>query len=245
VALKGSSKYLFDCNICGHEFSQLPKNVCNGVWCPYCASKCLCSDIDCKYCFDKSFISHEKSKYWSLTNKEIPRNVFKSSYNKYKFDCNVCLCEFELRLCSITHEKQWCSKCHNKSEKKLYDILQNHYPTLIQGIRKEWCRNINSLPFDFVIEDYKIIIELDGLQHLKQVWNWSSPEKQQERDLFKMKCANDNGYSVIRILQEDVYYDNYDWLKELLDNIYKLRLNKTIINIYLHKNNEYLPYYNK
>ena len=101
------------------------------------------------------------------------------------------------------------------------------------------------MPFDFVIEDYKIIIELDGLQHIKQVWNWSSPEKQQERDLFKMKCANENGYSVIRILQEDVYYDNYNWLQELLDNISELRLNKTIINIYLHNNNEYSPYYNK
>jgi hypothetical protein len=34
-----------------------------------------------------------------------------------------------------------------------------------------------------------------------------------------MKCANDNNYSVIRIIQDDVYNDKYDWLKELYKNI--------------------------
>ena len=38
-----------------------------------------------------------------------------------------------------------------------------------------------------------------------------------------MKCANDNGYSVIRLLQEDVFYDTYDWLEELRDNIEKIK----------------------
>ncbi len=192
--------------------------------------------------FDESFASHEKSIYWSNTNIEKPRYVFKSSYNKYKFNCIKCVNEFDIRICSITHEQQWCPKCKNKSEAKLYDILKLHYPQLKHGFRQNWCKHKNMLPFDFVIEEHKIIIELDGLQHIKQVWNWSSPEKQRERDMFKMKCANENGYSVIRILQEDVYYDKYDWLGELLTTINQLMSNKTIINVYLHKNNEYEHY---
>jgi len=61
------------------------------------------------------------------------------------------------------------------------------------------------LPFDFCIQEHKIIIELDGRQHFKQVSNWCSPEEQFENDKFKEDCANNNGYSVIRLLQHDVF----------------------------------------
>ena len=54
-----------------------------------------------------------------------------------------------------------------------------------------------------------------------------------------MKCANNNGYSIIRILQEDVFYDTYNWLKELDDNIIKIKNDKIIQNIFMCKNNEY------
>jgi len=43
-----------------------------------------------------------------------------------------------------------------------------------------------------------------------------------------MKCANDNSYSVIRILQEDVFYDSYDWLSELNYNIKNIIKNNKV-----------------
>ena len=67
----------------------------------------------------------------------------------------------------------------------------------------------------------KIIIEVDGPQHFKQIASWLSPEETLTIDLYKMDCANKNSFSVIRILQEDVLYDRYDWLDELTKNIYK------------------------
>ena len=85
----------------------------------------------------------------------------------------------------------------------------------------------------------KIIIELDGLQHFEQVSNWQSPEETHLNDVYKMKCANENGYSVIRLLQTDVFDDTYDWLKELRENIEKIKLEKIIKNIYICKDNEY------
>ena len=54
-----------------------------------------------------------------------------------------------------------------------------------------------------------------------------------------MKCANDNNYSVIRILQEDVFYDSYDWLSQLNDNIKDIIKNKKVENIFMCKDNEY------
>jgi hypothetical protein len=54
-----------------------------------------------------------------------------------------------------------------------------------------------------------------------------------------MLCANNNGFSVIRILQEDVLEDSYNWLEELKNNIEKIKLENKIQNIYMCKNNEY------
>jgi hypothetical protein len=54
-----------------------------------------------------------------------------------------------------------------------------------------------------------------------------------------MKCANDNNFSVIRILQEDVLYDTYDWLIELKKNIEKIKNENKIQNIFMCYNNEY------
>ena len=81
--------------------------------------------------------------------------------------------------------------------------------------------------------------ELDGKQHFEQIGNWLAPEENRKNDLYKMKCANENGFSVIRILQKDVYHNNYDWLTELIDNIEKNTNENRVQNIYMCKKNEY------
>lgn len=134
---------------------------------------------------------------------------------------------------------QGCPYCVNKTETKLYEKLLPLYPTLIIQYKQEWCKKLKHLPFDFCIPEYKIIIELDGPQHFQQISNWSSPEEQFENDKYKEKCANDNEYSVIRILQEDVFYDTYDWCKELCETIEEIKNGDEIANVYLCKNNEY------
>jgi hypothetical protein len=57
-----------------------------------------------------------------------------------------------------------------------------------------------------------------------------------------MKKANGNNYSVIRILQDDVYNDKYIWLEELKYTIEKIKAGGNILNFYLCKNNEYNCY---
>jgi len=195
--------------------------------------------------FEKSFASSEKSKYWSNKNGSItPRCVFKSVHIKYWFNCNKCNNSFESSLGHVTNSGTWCPWCVNKTEDKLNQILILKYPSLITQFKQDWCKRIRNLPFDFCIPEYKIIIELDGRQHFQQVSNWSNPEEQQDNDKFKEKCANDNGYSVIRLLQEDVYNDTYDWFHELSEKIQIILNSNSIQNIYLCKNNEYTNYVN-
>jgi very-short-patch-repair endonuclease len=185
-----------------------------------------------------SFASVERSKY--LNDKNInPRSLFKSTNKKFDFDCDVCNKVFTCQLSDIT-KGVWCSFCVNKTEQILFDKLIIIYPSLKTQYKVDWCKNIKHLPFDFVIEERKIIIELDGKQHFEQIGKWQTPEKTRENDLYKMKCANENGYSIIRILQKDVYHNKYDWLSELINNVEKITNEEMIVqNIYMCKNNEY------
>lgn len=241
-----NEKYLFNCNNCNHEFENRISNITHvNQWCSYCCipSKKRCDNLECDFCFKKSFASHEKAKYWSHKNKLKPRFVAISSQSKYIFECNECNTEFET-TCAHIVEGKWCPTCKNKTEKKLLKWLSINYEVTYQN-KYEWCKNIETnryLFFDFVIEEYKIIIELDGMQHLKQVWNWSNPEEIQNRDTYKMKKANENGYTIIRILQDDVYKDKNDWKNKLIESI---KIYDKPLYIYISNNNEYDIYKEK
>jgi len=209
--------------------------VIEGCWCPYCSNKKLCEKLDCPICHEKSFASHEKSIYWSSKNILSPRNVFRNSGKKFRFECKECKYEFETTCNSITNSNTWCPKCVNKTEKKLFDYLVSIYPDVKHQYKVDWCMKIRHLPFDFCIEKLRIIIELDGPQHYIQISNWRNPEEQQEIDRYKEKCANKNGFSVIRILQEEIWFDSIDWKKELEIEIEKITKENIIQNVNIHK----------
>ena len=240
------SKYLFDC-ICGHVFECALYHITgNNRWCGFCAkpSKILCDNENCKICLDKSFASNTKHIFWSKKNIKQPREMFKSSNKKFLFVCEN-MHEFESTLANITNNNSWCPKCQSKTETKLYEKMVQLFPSIITQFKQEWCKNINNnyyLPFDLCIPENNIIIELDGRQHFIQVLHWSSPEINFENDKYKEKCANENCYSTIRIIQEDVLYDKYDWCKELCETIEHIKNGNKVINIYLCKKNEYDKY---
>ena len=236
IFLYANKKYYFNCDVCKHEFMKPPSHIsAYNEWCPYCTNQKLCDDSDCNFCFCNSFASHPKSKYWSKKNKLEPRQIFKKTTKKYYFKCNTCSHTFNSALGSISNGG-WCPVCVNKTEKKVFDWLKNKYENVEPQKKYDWCKNINELPYDFVLEDYKIIIELDGPQHFKQVSNWLDPNLTHKIDLDKMKCANDHGYSVIRILQDDVWQDKINWEEKLETHI---EYNENPKNIFICNNNKY------
>ena len=221
VTNKTSKKYLFDCRECKHEIEIPPSRIQeNKLNCIYCASLKMCNNKDCNFCFNKSFATHEKSKYWSDKNKVKPRDVFKCTDYKYIFNCNFCKGEFSSSLSSITRGS-WCNLCVNKTEKMLNDWLIDKYGE--ENIKKQFVmfNKKNKYFFDFYLPNFNLIIELDGLQHFKQVGKWKSPEHSLENDINKINLSIENNLSMVRILQEDVYYNRNDWETKLSNCIKK------------------------
>ncbi len=249
--LKSSStdKFWFNCNICPHEFKSRLSSITAGHWCPFCAKRKVCEN-DCDFCKKNSFASHLKAEFWSEENQKTPRDFLKSSNDKFWFNCSLGH-EFESTLNTITAGR-WCPGCNNKTEQILYEWLKKIYPSdhIIKQFKTSWCKNLETkqkrrLPFDFLIEDLKLIIELDGRQHFIQVSNWKDPVETRKRDIYKMNQALLNGYSVIRLLQEDVWLDKNNWETNLKSAIQGLRsgpLGLVPKIIYICENNEYSVY---
>jgi very-short-patch-repair endonuclease/uncharacterized protein YfcZ (UPF0381/DUF406 family) len=223
VPISSNSLFWFICDNCSHSFNASPNNITsvNSPWCPYCCipGKLLCENNNCLHCYNRSFASHEKARYWDYekNNGLIPRDIKKGTNVSYYFICKNNH-NFSGIIYNIVSNDSWCPKCKNKTERKLLEYLTGKNYEVLHQPKYDWCKNPKTgkyLPFDFSIESLRIIIELDGIQHFKQVSNWSSPEDAQQRDFFKQEKALENGYTVIRIYQPMVLKDSGNWREEL------------------------------
>jgi very-short-patch-repair endonuclease len=236
IFLRSDDKYIFNCEICDHEFnSRIADFKTDTSNCPYCAKKVLCENNDCLFCFNNSFASYEKSLYFSNKNNIETNKIFKSSETKYIFNCNECDNEFISSPHNISLGR-WCSICKYKTEKILYNWLCDKY--MKENIKTQFIikKNENKLRYDFLIKNKNILIELDGNQHFKQVMNWASPEHNLDNDVNKINYALEKKYTIIHLLQIDVYNNKNNWNTKLINCIKEYDIPQIIIidnnNIY-------------
>jgi very-short-patch-repair endonuclease/rubredoxin len=202
----------------GHESETRFNDFKSGYRCPVCAGTQKHTFDYVKNFFESfGYICLEKE---YINNREKMRYIcdkgHKSSMSFHSFNAG--------------HR---CAFCKNKTEQIVNKFLEENYTNIISQPKFEWCKNKTHLPFDFLLDNFSVCIEVDGLQHFKKIRNWGTPEKNQERDVFKMKLAVEHGYSVIRIFQEDIYNNSINW-KEMLKNCIKKYNSPTII--YISKN---------
>ena len=198
---------------CLHEWEATINSRTSGHGCPFC--------VKLKTCLHDSIIytNPEVFAEWDYDlNKDLdPRKLGRASHLSVYWKCKkIASHSWQSKIRNRCLDFTGCIWCVNKTESKLYNYLFKIYPTLEKQLKLESCKNKTYLPFDFCIPELKVIIELDGVQHFKQVSNWQSPEKSIKRDIFKMQKAIKQGYKIIRIFQEDVYKYDEAWLEETL-----------------------------
>ena len=139
-----------------------------------------------------------------------------------------------------------CSRHQHKTEEILFDFLISEYPNLNikRQIRFDWCINPETnqyLPFDYLVEGYNLLIELDGKQHFEQVAKWESPEIIRKRDIYKIQQTIQNGYSIIHIYQKDVWKNVNNWKEKIREKIQKYENPQFI---FISSGNEYMNHIN-
>lgn len=248
IAKNSGKRILHDCPYCSHTFLAIPKNIAyHNNWCPYCSNppKYLCEDDKCESCYKKSFNSHYRYIYLTKNNIFTARQTLLNCNDDREFACPDCHKIFNETPRNVNYGR-WCPDCRTTTEVKLKKWLLAEYKNIfIKEAKLDWCRSKktnNYLPFDFLSHELRLIIELDGAGHFKQVSNWESFEQRQNTDIYKMQCALNNGYSIIRLLQEDVYRNKNNWA-EKLKSLIKIYDNTQIL--YIDNGDQYMPYEKK
>jgi len=167
------------------------------------------------------FITQEKSVHGSQYN------YSKSEYTGSCLSLVItCLKHGDFTQRARNHlEGHGCPSCVNKTEGYVFEFIRNLYDSSILNFRPIWTTNPDTnyiLPFDMVIKELKLIIEVDGDQHFKTVSCWKLPEVTQKRDIWKMKKALENGYSIIRIPQIPAFKGGPQFLENELAPLLKL-----------------------
>ncbi len=121
IKLCSGQKFIFNCDVCHHEFESQISKVINNRWCPYCCipSRKKCNIENCNNCFIRSFESYneltifgkKKIDCWSNKNKLKPKEISKNCQKKFWFNCDKCPHEFESRIDNIVNNNSWCPYC--------------------------------------------------------------------------------------------------------------------------------------
>lgn len=209
------TKIKVKCNNCGKEYYAKPNDLINGHACKDCSiikisiSKQKSHDVFIQQFNDNNPFAN------SIT---ILSKYVKSS-QKIKCRCNVCGYEWEtypntLVGATITKSRSGtgCPICRNShGEQIIYNYLvQNNY-NVIRQKEFEGLLGLGGFPltYDFFLPDYNILIEVNGIQHYKQIEFFGGKEKfnkQKEHDYRKQKYAKNHGYDLIEI---KYYGENY------------------------------------
>ncbi len=206
------------CPECNHGLS--------GKCCEYCKKKrriAPCSDDDCVFCRENTLFTFKKAcTEWHISNDVSPRMIWKNSSKIVKLKCQDCGILYERAAYRIT--KHGCALCSNKSERKLYDFL-TQFGGIKYQVNFEWSKKYR---YDFQLDNL-CLVELDGPQHFCPIKTWKTGFDVYESDIEKEQLATTNGWSIIRILQKDVYDDNDEWKQYLKTSILSLDIDNPSI----------------
>ncbi len=201
---------------CPHEWEASIVNRClHNSGCPFCSNhKVSCDHVTIQYTHPAvaSQWNYEKNKEF------LPTNVMNGSGIKAWWRCPQNHShEWITRVVDRCRAGTGCPHCINKTEAKLHEYLMSLFPHVHTQYRADWCKSPTSnkhLPFDFYIPSLKLLIELDGPQHFRQVSNWECHRKTTKRDVYKMQQAAAQGTSMLRLVQEEVLDASPKWLED-------------------------------
>ena len=173
-----------------------------------------------------------------IYDKSIAHRITRASDKKIELECPICHTRKIGKVKDIAKSGFSCPKCSDGRtipNKLMYLILEKNKIEFECEVKFDWCRfpvykkkNMTYGIYDFVIENKKIIIEMDGgLGHGKKLHSRSAKtiEETLYRDKMKDKLACEHGYKVIRI---DCDYTEDNKLDYLRNSIFRSEISSYI-----------------
>lgn len=163
----------------------------------------------------------DKAKCWHEDNDKSPYEVSHNSRKTFKFKCDKCDREFDIRIDSIVNQDTWC-ECSSryKGEIKISNILKD------RGVRYTTQKTFDKLlglgggklSYDFYLPDYNLLIEYQGEQHEKYIpglqKDISKFKIQKEHDKLKRNYAKEHNIELL-----EIWHYDFDNIECILKNI--------------------------
>ena len=204
--------YKYKCNICGFCDDRswiLEGDLLRNIGCSCCDGKVVVEGIN-----DISTTAAWMVKYFQ--NPEDAKLYTKTSGAKVYFKCPDCR-KVKNKPISIHYLYNNhsigcdCGDSFSYGHKYIFNLLEQLGLNFISNYKFDWCKYYNTYKckesrgeYDFIIENLKLIIEVDGDFHRKDnSMSGQSKEESKFIDDEKDRLAKENGYKIIRIYYDD------------------------------------------
>ena len=229
--------YRVKCLTSGIEYEALESNLLKGYRSPYTAN----------YggkAWSGNSLYNTKEILPFLKNKDDAKKYTRNSREKIECVCPTCKKEKLVFIYQLTKDGFVCSTCSNKisyPERFIISLLQENDIEFETQYTYEDCKDKGLLPFDVFIPSFSSVIEMQGLQHVKDI-GYMNHKRTKETDKIKKEYCRKNNINYIEI---PAYNSSFNYLVEkiqdsqldyLLDNVDLLKVKNRILK---HKNFEF------
>ena len=229
--------YRVRCLTSGIEYEALESNLLKGYRSPYTAN----------YggkAWSGNSLYNTKEILPFLKNKDDAKKYTRNSREKINCICPTCKKEKPVFIYHLTRDGFVCSTCSNKisyPERFIISLLQENNVEFETQYTYKDCKDKGLLPFDIFIPSISSVVEMQGLQHVKDL-GYMNHKRTKETDKIKKEYCRKNNINYIEI---PAYKSNFNYLIEqirnselgyLLDNINLLKVKNRILK---HKNFEF------
>ena len=222
--------YKYRCNKCGWDEGWIVESALlkRKQGCSCCSNQTVVEDINSIWATNRWLCDLGLSV-------EDAKTHTRGSEDKVFVICPKCNKKKEITINNMYKYKSigcTCGDGFSYGHKYVYSMLKQNNIRFEDNVTFDWCKfkdykkdKIRSGEYDFVIEDIKVIVEVDGSFHRKDnEMNGQTKEESQYIDDMKDKLAKQNGYEVIRIYYNDDFKIKDNLLKS--DIVKIINLNK-------------------
>ena len=199
-------KCIKDCyeGTCTHD------NLLKMKGCPVCSNKIIVCGIN-----DIPTTHPWIVKYFIKGESEARKYTYGSGA-KIPMKCPDCGYEKVVRINSLTYQKFGCPRCDDgisMPNKIMFNLLSDSGIEFKNEYSPEWA---NGKRYDFYVEKYNTIIEMNGQQHYIKTFNNKPLYKEIENDKYKESIAIKNG--IKKYIQIDCRKSDFDFIEDSILN---------------------------
>ena len=158
--------------------------------------------VCCEKCRNKTFLTvcdvQKRLSSFKYGSFKLLSSTWEGYTKPIKVECNYCQTTSEESLLVLTSRQGKCKECFG-SVQSIKEVYCNILLTDL-CIKFQSQFYIEKYPFDFYLEDFNVLIEIDGKQHQSSTFKGYQIDN---NDLIKNELAFQQGYTLIRVTERD------------------------------------------